>query len=141
MNPAEPIFTPSTKAETGRQEHLVQQMVDDRAEHFGRTEDKESRCYRRAPVRARKGVIIADTKSDGAGRGEFGELILVDEVGTPDSFVPRLAWRHPPPAVQTRSRQEHLLRHEASGVPNDWLEMGEVGSRIAPARREPRRSW
>src|SRR5262245_29298765 len=83
----EPIFTPSTKAETGHDENIsFQQMVAT----VGQGTAKELRTksldvYRRAAEYARsKGVIIADTKFEW-GRLPSGELILIDEVLTPDS--------------------------------------------------------
>ena len=89
----EPIFTPSTKAPEG--EHDLPISVEEMARLIGRElTDRiialSLAIYRRADeIATSAGIIIADTKM------EFGlagaELILIDEVLTPDSsrFWPR----------------------------------------------------
>ncbi len=82
----EPIFTPATKAQTGHDENIPFEKVaaavgEDLA---GRLRDLTLAIYRRAAdYAASRGIIIADTKF------EFGfvdgELVLADEVLTPDS--------------------------------------------------------
>jgi phosphoribosylaminoimidazole-succinocarboxamide synthase len=82
----EPIFTPATKAQSGHDENIP---FDRAAEILGRTTAERLRdltltLYRRASEYARtRGIIIADTKF------EFGtvdgEIVLADEVLTPDS--------------------------------------------------------
>ncbi|RJO74359.1 MAG: phosphoribosylaminoimidazolesuccinocarboxamide synthase [Myxococcales bacterium] len=75
----EPIFTPTTKAEVGHDEHVS--YVDVRA-RFGRgLEEASLSIYRQIhDYAAGRGIILADTKF------EFGEgLVLGDEVATPDS--------------------------------------------------------
>src|SRR5690606_13482951 len=82
----EPIFTPATKAETGHDENIsFERMVEivgrDTAEELRR---RSLEVYQRGAEHARtRGIIIADTKFEW-GRYE-GELILCDEVLTPDS--------------------------------------------------------
>ncbi len=82
----EPIFTPATKAETGHDENIpfdqAAQIVGQ--EIAGKARDASLKLYTDARNYARqRGIIIADTKF------EFGlfdnELILIDEVLTPDS--------------------------------------------------------
>jgi phosphoribosylaminoimidazole-succinocarboxamide synthase len=83
----EPIFTPATKAETGHDENI---SFDEMAGAIGRDTATELRqksldVYARASAfAAERGVIIADTKFEW-GRLPSGELILIDEVLTPDS--------------------------------------------------------
>ena len=82
----EPIFTPATKATSG---HDINISFDEAAEMIGRDVAEKVRdltldIYSRAAEYAReRGIIIADTKF------EFGfvdgELVLADEVLTPDS--------------------------------------------------------
>ena len=82
----EPIFTPATKAETGHDENI---SFEEAAKLVGRDIAERARAaslkiYNFARDYARKrGIIIADTKF------EFGmmdgEMILIDEVLTPDS--------------------------------------------------------
>ncbi|HQC42514.1 MAG TPA: phosphoribosylaminoimidazolesuccinocarboxamide synthase [Verrucomicrobiota bacterium] len=81
-----PIFTPSTKAEEGHDENIsfekAQEIVG--KEIALRVRDVSIRLYSWARDVARKqGIIIADTKFE---FGIFeGEIILIDEVLTPDS--------------------------------------------------------
>jgi phosphoribosylaminoimidazole-succinocarboxamide synthase len=82
----EPIFTPSTKAQTGHDENIsFEQVCSMIGETLaGRLRDLTLRIYSHAAQYAEtKGIIIADTKF------EFGfvgsELVLGDEVLTPDS--------------------------------------------------------
>jgi phosphoribosylaminoimidazole-succinocarboxamide synthase len=82
----EPIFTPATKAEEGHDENIsfreMQKLIG--AEMSHKVKEKSLELYRKASLHAvSKGIIIADTKF------EFGlldgEIILVDEIFTPDS--------------------------------------------------------
>lgn len=83
---AEPIFTPATKEDSG---HDVNISFERMSEIVGR--DTASRLktlsleiYRRGAEHAlQKGIIIADTKFEFGSIG--GQLILIDEVLTPDS--------------------------------------------------------
>ncbi len=82
----EPIFTPSTKAETGHDENIPFERTASLvgAELAARLRDLTLAIYKRAAQYAEtKGIIIADTKF------EFGfvegQLVLGDEVLTPDS--------------------------------------------------------
>jgi phosphoribosylaminoimidazole-succinocarboxamide synthase len=92
----EPIFTPSTKADVG--DHDINISFDDAADRIGRDLAERARSVslelygRAAEWAAGRGILIADTKF------EFGvvdgDLILCDEVLTPDSsrFWPADAW-------------------------------------------------
>ena len=83
----EPLFTPSTKAEIGEHDENISaeqamQIVD--KDTFNAVKNATINIYKKASDYAlTKGIIIADTKF------EFGkinnEIILVDEVLTPDS--------------------------------------------------------
>ncbi len=84
----EPIFTPSTKADVGVHDEnisfdevmkLVGKEVAEKVRHY------TVEVYKAAAVYAEsKGIIIADTKLE-FGTDENGELILIDELLTPDS--------------------------------------------------------
>jgi phosphoribosylaminoimidazole-succinocarboxamide synthase len=83
----EPIFTPSTKAEEGHDENISEKQVRGMIgkETTDRLREISLRLYREARDYARsRGIIIADTKFE-FGRDQNGEIILVDEVLTPDS--------------------------------------------------------
>ncbi|MGC8990193.1 MAG: phosphoribosylaminoimidazolesuccinocarboxamide synthase [Verrucomicrobiia bacterium] len=82
----EPIFTPATKAETGHDENISFDRVESLlgSNLANQVRDYSLTLYRSARDYARdRGIIIADTKF------EFGlhngQLILIDEVLTPDS--------------------------------------------------------
>jgi phosphoribosylaminoimidazole-succinocarboxamide synthase len=82
----EPIFTPATKAETGHDENIsfakAAELVG--AEVAEQARAASLRIYNFARNHAReRGIIIADTKFEFG--MENGELILIDEVLTPDS--------------------------------------------------------
>jgi len=83
----EPLFTPSTKAEEGHDENISEAQVRDivGAEATALLRDTSLRLYSEARNYAReRGIIIADTKFE-FGLDKNGELILIDEVLTPDS--------------------------------------------------------
>ncbi|WP_417849874.1 phosphoribosylaminoimidazolesuccinocarboxamide synthase [Thalassoglobus sp.] len=82
----EPIFTPATKADEGHDENIsFERMCEEVGEDLA-TELRQRTLdiYQSAADYARgKGIVIADTKFE-FGQAE-GELILIDEVLTPDS--------------------------------------------------------
>ncbi len=83
----EPIFTPSTKAETGHDENITFEKVVDLIgkELAEKVRDLSLEIYSKAERYAReRGIIIADTKFE-FGLDENDNLILIDEVLTPDS--------------------------------------------------------
>jgi phosphoribosylaminoimidazole-succinocarboxamide synthase len=83
----EPLFTPSTKAEEGHDENITEDQVRELigAEHTALLRDTTLRLYTEAEEHARsRGIIIADTKFE-FGLDKDGQLLLVDEVLTPDS--------------------------------------------------------
>src|SRR5205807_4287819 len=85
----EPIFTPATKAELGEHDENVDfdraaEIVGDRGlmEELRRL---SLAVYSRAAEHAeRNGIVLADTKFE-FGRSPNGEIVLADEVLTPDS--------------------------------------------------------
>ena len=83
---SQPIFTPTTKAESGHDEPLSKQELEDLVGKATAQdlEEKSLAIYQYAREYAQsRGIIIADTKF------EFGfiddKLILIDEILTPDS--------------------------------------------------------
>ncbi len=92
----QPIFTPSTKAQSGHDENItfdrVEQIVG--RELAARLRDLTLAIYKRAAEYAiTKGIIIADTKFEFGFVGD--QLVLADEVLTPDSsrFWPAATWK------------------------------------------------
>ncbi len=83
-----PIFTPATKAESGHDENVsFEFMAEAIGEGLARTlRDRSLSIYEEASAYARsKGLILADTKFEWGHDTETGELMLIDEVLTPDS--------------------------------------------------------
>lgn len=82
----EPVFTPATKAESGHDENISFERMAQQigSELAGQLRDLSLQIYRQGAEHARRcGIIIADTKF------EFGlldgQILLIDEVMTPDS--------------------------------------------------------
>ncbi len=107
----EPLFTPSTKAELGTHDENIsfeRMAATVGGELAARVREASLTLYRRALAWAEpRGIIIADTKF------EFGlvngELLLIDEVLTPDSsrFWPKEDYR---PGGPQKSYDKQYLR-------------------------------
>lgn len=83
----EPIFTPSTKAAEGHDINVdYEYMANELGEELAsKVRDASLRVYTKcADYALSRGIIIADTKFE-FGLDENGELVLADEVLTPDS--------------------------------------------------------
>jgi phosphoribosylaminoimidazole-succinocarboxamide synthase len=84
----QPIFTPATKEEVGKHDENID--FDRAAGIVGKeiaeqVRDISIKIYKRATAIAeQKGIIIADTKME-FGLNDDGQLILIDELLTPDS--------------------------------------------------------
>jgi len=84
---SEPIFTPATKAEKGHDENISEARMSDLlgAETTANLRAISLAIYNAAETYAReRGIIIADTKFEFGLDGD-GQIILIDEVLTPDS--------------------------------------------------------
>ncbi len=82
----EPIFTPATKAESGHDINVSMEVVANEmgSELANRLKDISLQLYSYGRTEAEtKGIIIADTKFEFGQVGD--ELILIDEILTPDS--------------------------------------------------------
>ncbi len=112
---AEPIFTPSTKAEVGHDENIT---FDEMARRVGgplaeRLRAVSLELFRRAVAYAEeRGIIIADTKFE-FGLDADDQLVWADEALTPDSsrFWPSDEYR---PGLSPPSFDKQFVR--------DWLE-------------------
>ena len=111
---AEPIFTPATKAESGHDENVSFERVADMV-GLNLAEQLRARSlaiFRRGADYARdRGILVADTKFEW-GLAD-GQLILIDEVLTPDSSRFWPADRYQPGRTQP-SFDKQFAR--------DWLE-------------------
>ncbi len=119
-----PLFTPSTKAETGHDENIsfaegAEIVGGELMEWLG---DATLKLYGRArDYAAERGIILADTKF------EFGQLpgvdkpILIDEIFTPDSsrFWPADDWE---PGREQQSFDKQIVRNYLEEVvqAGDW---------------------
>jgi phosphoribosylaminoimidazole-succinocarboxamide synthase len=110
----EPLFTPSTKAITGHDQNVPESVLVERLgpDLAGRLHELTIGVYSRAAeLAASKGILLADTKFEFGMAG--GEVVLADEVLTPDSsrFWPADQWR---PGSSPPSFDKQFVR--------DWLE-------------------
>lgn len=86
-----PLVTPTTKAEAGAHDEPItcaevaqQRLVEPRL--WGEVLEAALRLFSEGRrVAARAGLILADTKYEFGVAGDTGELLLIDEVHTPDS--------------------------------------------------------
>ena len=113
-----PLFTPSTKAETGHDVNISFEAAVDLigVDLARRVRDASLDCYRRGAEWAfERGIIIADTKFE-FGLAD-GELVLADEVLTPDSsrFWPADRWA---PGSTPPSFDKQPVRDFLDGL--DW---------------------
>lgn len=112
----EPVFTPATKEEGGKHdenisfEHMAKLIGSETAAEL---RERTLDVYRRAAAYTEsRGIVLADTKLEW-GFLPSGELILIDEVLTPDSsrYWPAETYR---PGTSPPSFDKQFLR--------DWLE-------------------
>jgi len=131
----QPLFTPSTKAEVGDHDENID--FEKTCDLLGRERAEEVReisieIYRSAADFAiQKGIIIADTKFE-FGLDDVGNLILIDEVLTPDSsrFWPVDEYRTggSPPSFDKQFVRDYLetldwdKRPPAPNLPQDILD-------------------
>ncbi|MGH7560089.1 MAG: phosphoribosylaminoimidazolesuccinocarboxamide synthase [Gemmatimonadales bacterium] len=116
-----PIFSPATKAESGHDENVT---FDTMRAALGDRLSEELRGRSLALFAAggahaeSRGIIIADTKFE-FGIGGAGELVLIDEVLTPDSsrFWPSDGYRpgRPQPSFDKQPLRDFLARLRAEG--------------------------
>ena len=135
----EPIYTPAAKAEVGDHDENItyERTVEIVGEKLAaQIRDTAIRLYKEAAAIAlQKGMIIADTKFE-FGLDENGELVLMDEVLTPDSsrYWPVEGYEDALKAgVNPPSFDKQFVR--------DWLEQAKVNGKPwdkkPPAPRVP----
>ena len=116
----EPIFTPTTKAAVGQHDEFM--TFDDvvgvvGADTAARLRELTLAVYTRgAETAATSGIVVADTKLE-FGVDAAGEIVLADEVLTPDSsrFWPADAWE---PGRPQFAFDKQFLREWSQGL--DW---------------------
>ncbi|HCA53350.1 MAG TPA: phosphoribosylaminoimidazolesuccinocarboxamide synthase, partial [Mycobacterium sp.] len=118
----QPLFTPATKAEIGAHDENVSfdrvaEMVG--ADRAGQLRDLTLQTYNIAADHAlRKGIIIADTKFE-FGVDRSGNLVLADEVFTPDSSRYWPADSYTEGSVQP-SFDKQFVRNWLTGPESGW---------------------
>ncbi len=112
----EPIFTPTTKAERGHDENITFAQLESRigCEAAAAIRDRSLLLFRAASEIAREhGVILADSKFE-FGRDGSGDMVLADEIFTPDSsrFWKGEEWRpgQEPPSYDKQFVRNWLLQ-------------------------------
>ncbi|MEU4209666.1 phosphoribosylaminoimidazolesuccinocarboxamide synthase [Streptomyces sp. NPDC026206] len=123
-----PIFTPATKAEVGEHdENVSYEEVARRAgaETAAMLRQTTLAVYSRARAIARdRGIILADTKFE-FGFADSGELVLADEVLTPDSSRFWPAEDYEPGRAQP-SFDKQFVRNWLSSPASGWDRTGDV---------------
>jgi phosphoribosylaminoimidazole-succinocarboxamide synthase len=118
----EPIFTPATKAEFGDHDENVDFAAVEKTvgtEEAARLRELTLDIYSRAEAVAReRGIILADTKFE-FGRSTEGEIVLADEVLTPDSsrFWPANEWE---PGRAQPSYDKDVIRNWLLSPESGW---------------------
>ncbi|MEM1011691.1 MAG: phosphoribosylaminoimidazolesuccinocarboxamide synthase [Planctomycetota bacterium] len=115
----EPIFTPATKATTGHDENVTfDQMADAIGGELASTlRDRTLDLYRRASDHAGdRGILLADTKLE-FGLNTDGQIVLADEIFTPDSsrYWPADTWQ---PGGPQQSFDKQFVRDHLASL--DW---------------------
>jgi phosphoribosylaminoimidazole-succinocarboxamide synthase len=119
---AEPLFTPATKAALGDHDEnisfaRVEELVG--AARAGELRDRTLKIYGQAAEHAlTKGIIIADTKFE-FGANPDGNLVLADEIFTPDSsrYWPADDYR---PGVVQVSFDKQFVRNWLTSPESGW---------------------
>lgn len=131
----EPIFTPATKAAQGDHdenisfEQVVEQEGRARAESL---RESTLHIYRvGSELAAQRGIILADTKFE-FGLDEVGNLVLADEVLTPDSSRYWAAADYEPGRVQA-SFDKQITRNWLTGPESGWDRAADNPPPVLPA--------
>lgn len=108
----EPIFTPATKAESGHDENVPFEVMSSALgeELASRLRTLTLEIFSRGAEHVTdKALILADTKFE-FGQLETGELLLIDEVLTPDSsrFWDAASWQ---PGIEPASFDKQFVRN------------------------------
>ena len=117
----EPIFTPATKADLGDHDENVSYdavVATVGADVAARLRELTLAVYGRAEEIAReRGILLADTKLEFGDRG--GEIVLADEVLTPDSsrYWPADQWE---PGRAQPSYDKQIVRNWALSPESGW---------------------
>ncbi|KAL8785518.1 MAG: hypothetical protein Q9213_003344 [Squamulea squamosa] len=122
--PGGPIYTPSTKADLGDHDENIHPEEAKKivgAKYANRIEELSLLLYRHAAAYAyERGIIIADTKFEFGLDKNTDEVVLIDEVLTPDSsrFWPADRYKigESPPSFDKQSLRDWLTGQGLKGI-------------------------
>jgi phosphoribosylaminoimidazole-succinocarboxamide synthase len=127
----QPLLTPATKATEGHDEDISRQQIVARglmtAEDLDQVSDLSLRLFARgSELAAERGLLLVDTKYE-FGRGPDGQILLIDEVHTPDSsryyyaegYEERLAEDAPQRQLSKEFVREWLIDQGFQGRPGE----------------------
>lgn len=137
-----PIFSPATKAESGHDENItfaeVRRALGDAVAEELRRRSIQVYDQGRA-VADNAGIIIADTKFE-FGRAADGQLLLIDEVLTPDSsrFWPRESYQpgRGQPSLDKQPVRDYLEQLVARGEWNKQAPAPDLPDHVIAATRD-----
>lgn len=128
-----PILTPTTKAEEGHDRDVTREEViantDIDAATYDQLADYALTLFRGgSEMAAEQGLLLVDTKYE-FGRTEDGDVVLIDEVHTPDSsryyyqdgYEERLRRGEPQRQLSKEFVREWLMDHGFQGQPSDEM--------------------
>lgn len=123
----DPIVTPTTKAETGHDQDVTPEeaieTTDITAAEFDQLREWSLALFERgSEMAAEQGLLLVDTKYE-FGRTQDGEIVLIDEVHTPDSsryyyqdgYEERLESGTPQEQLSKEFVREWLMDHDFQG--------------------------
>lgn len=129
----EPLLTPTTKAEEGHDQDVTREeaiaQADINAETFDQLAEWSLQLFQRgSELAAEQDLILVDTKYE-FGRTPDGELVLIDEVHTPDSsryyyrdgYEERLKRGDPQRQLSKEFVREWLMDHGFQGQSNQEI--------------------
>ena len=129
----QPILTPATKAAEGHDEDVTRKEILDRgildADTLAEAADLALQMFESGTeLAAERGLILVDTKYE-FGRSPDGQLLLIDEVHTPDSsryyyadgYEDRLGAGEPQRQLSKEFVREWLMDHDFRGLDGQTL--------------------
>ena len=123
-----PIITPATKAEEGHdedisREEIIRQGIVSEADYLQLEKYTRALFDRGTALAAQKGLILVDTKYE-FGKTAEGEIVLIDEIHTPDSsryfyaegYKERQAAKEPQKQLSKEFVRQWLIAHGFQGL-------------------------
>lgn len=128
-----PIITPATKAEEGHdedisREEIIEQGIVSEKEYIQLEEYTRKLFQRGTSMAAQQGLILVDTKYE-FGKSNAGEILLIDEIHTPDSsryfyqetYTSLQKQRLPQKQLSKEFVRQWLIKNGFQGLPGQTL--------------------